>query len=153
MWAKFCGALSSVISWLQNFRNKVSTWFFAVVVVIVFPMFPLGVEARKNAFEIKDENLLLTAAVLSVSFFVTSEGNFYRASYVLLFLYSVCWNFGAEPVHSATLAPGSLDTYMGWAGTHSALIALLATVVLHSIERFNWHVVLNRRFPDWMEKS
>ncbi|WFU49146.1 hypothetical protein [Sinorhizobium terangae] len=132
---------------------KVSTWLFSIATIVVFPLLPLGIEAKKNAYHIKEENMLLTTAVLSVAFFVTSEGNFCRAAYVLLFLYSICWEFGIDAAAGEPMKTTIENTYTGWMTANSAFVALTATLMIHSIERFNWHVVLNRRFPDWLEKG
>jgi hypothetical protein len=152
-------------------RSRFSNWVFSVVAMIVIPLFPLFVEAMKNNGVVKGESYLLTSAVLAAAFGFTSEGNLFRAAYVLLFLASLGYDFRPEPAPpsggggvgspatagaASHMAAGQWpsETFglaMGWISGHPALDLLITVGALHAIERFIWHMVQDRRFPDWLK--
>jgi hypothetical protein len=145
-----------------NLRSRFGNWAFSLVAMIVIPLFPLFVEAMKNHGKIRDENYLLTGAVLAATFGFTSEGNLFRAAYVLLFLASLGYDFhpesmpaqrSATPWTSAiiTTAPGIFGNSLDWISGHPAIDLLIMVGGLHVIERFIWHLVQDRRFPDWLK--
>ncbi len=152
--------------------GRVGVWTLSIAAVVIIPMLPLLVEARKNAGVVKEENYLLTAAVLAAGFGFTSEGNFFRAAYILVFLACIVFDqpdaaAGATLTGPATVTaiqPSPLVAFasahsawagdaIGWILDHAALDMVLAVAVLQAIERFVWHVVLDRRFPDWLKGS
>ncbi|MBV9393943.1 MAG: hypothetical protein JOZ84_05980 [Methylobacteriaceae bacterium] len=97
----------------------------------------------------------MTAAVLAVGFGFTAEGNFTRAAYLLLFFFCIGYDFQPEgpkgdTAHAGGAIPIAQATLTGWFFDHLALCALIAVAVIHMVERFNWHVVLDRKFPDWL---
>ncbi len=132
--------------------ERFGTWFFAVVAVIIMPLLPLLVEAAKNNLEMKPENLFLTTAVLAVGFGFSSESNLFRASYALLFFFSIGLDFhsdnaGAAPAGSIVMAVSNQNN---WLFGHPGYF-LIAVCVLHAIERLHWHVGEKRKFPDWLK--
>ncbi len=134
--------------------SRLGMWIFSLVAIVLLPLFPLFIEGVKNDWEIKTENYLLTAAVLAAGFGFSTEGNLYRAAYMFLFLLSVGYDFRPAPhdVANLPLDSGLLDSAKGWLMSHIALDALLLVVVLQTIERFTWHVVIDRLFPDWRKE-
>ncbi len=136
------------------------TWFFAVSAVIVMPLLPLLVEAARNDLDIRGENILLTIAVLAVGFGFSSESNLFRASYLLLFFFSIGLDFHPDDAvlragphaFSATSAAADENSIVSlrnsWMFSHPSSF-LIAVCVLHAIERLYWHVGQKRQFPDW----
>jgi hypothetical protein len=142
-----------------SLKDRLSTWLLCIVALVMAPLFPLFVEGTKNSWVVAPENVLLTAAVLAVGYGFSSEGTFFRAAYAMTFLLAVGLDF--QPTASqialptATSGPSSLWASIaaasGWVKGHVALEVLFGVTVLQSIERFNWHVGLDRRFPDWLK--
>lgn len=78
----------------------------------------------------KDETALLTAAVLSAGFLFSVEHVIYACVYIVLFFGSLLLDVTGR----------TSTVWSGW-----FLIIVAST---HSIERFWWHVVLDRPFPE-----
>jgi hypothetical protein len=142
-----------------TFKNRLGHWFFSVVALVIIPMFPLFVEAVRHEWKIVPENYLMTAAVLAAGYGFASEGNWFRAAYTLVFLYSVGYDFRptAEATAEASAKTDEIGTTLGailthiwtWIAAHPQLDPVLFVAGLQSIERFSWHVVFGRLFPDW----
>ncbi|HEY1934306.1 MAG TPA: hypothetical protein VGG99_20040 [Acetobacteraceae bacterium] len=103
--------------------------------MIVIPLFPLFVEAMKNRGSIRGESVLLTGAVLAATFGFTSEGNLFRAAYMLLFLASVGYDFHPD-INRALPAPAGV---LGWIFDHPAIDLLTLVGLVDAMERFIWH--------------
>lgn len=115
--------------------GRMGTYCFSVVGTIICPMIPVLIEWFKTS-HLRHESVLITAAVLSAALLVTAEHNFSRAAYLLIFLVSLILHV---LVFSGPIESG-MDVYAG---------NLLASVaILHAVERFWWHVVQDRPFPD-----
>lgn len=135
--------------------ERLGTWFFAVVAIIIMPLLPLLVEAAKNDLEVKPENLLLTAAVLGIGFAFSSESNLFRASYGLIFFFSIGLNYhsGDQQINAVTAADpavGAAPHHDSWLFGHPGYF-VSAVCILHAVERMNWHVGKRKKFPDWLK--
>jgi hypothetical protein len=108
--------------------------------MILCPCIPILIEWLR-AGSVKRENFLITTAVLTVALLVAAEHNFYRAFYAGLFIVSLILDI---LVYSGPVASG-MDRYAGG--------LLLAVGIVHAAERFWWHVVLDRPFPDSLRAS
>ncbi len=151
------------------FKGAFGVWILSIVCVIFLPCFPLLVEGYKTNWDIRRESVLLTAAVLAAGYLVSSRTNTPRAMYIVVFLVSVAYDFRPAPLTSpsgvgqlistvselsvANMANIGLDwswTIVGWCGNHFQYVLLIIAIVVHAMERFSWHVVLDSKFPDWV---
>jgi len=134
--------------------ERFGTWFFAVVAVIVMPLLPLLVEAAKNNLEMKPENLFLTTAVLAVGFGFSSESNLFRASYALLFFFSVGLDFHSDSqkagVGNVPATANAVSDQNNWLFGHPGYFVIVVCL-LHAIERMYWHIGEKKKFPDWLK--
>jgi hypothetical protein len=120
---------------LRRTFDGLSTWFFAVVAMLLVPCIPVLIDFLKNGVVSKDI-YLVTSAVLAAGYFFAAEHNLLRGIYFLLFLITII-------LDTLTLngdVAATVDKYAG--------LLLLAVAIAHSSERFWWHVVLERPFPD-----
>jgi ABC-type dipeptide/oligopeptide/nickel transport system permease component len=99
--------------------------------------------------EVRTESYLLTAAVLAIGYLFTSESYAFWASYILIFLGSVAYNYNPSAALSSPAWPEFLSGVEEWIAHHLALSAVILVATLHAIERFNSHVVGDYLFPDW----
>ena len=135
--------------------DRFTTWLLAVAAIIVLPCFPLFVEAMKNGGEIRSEDYLLTAAVLAAGYGLASEGNLFRTGYLLIFLFGIGYDFKPEASavgHLAAAGPAGADWLQRlwrWPWSHPPPASLISVAVLHAIERLQWHIGWDRKFPDW----
>jgi hypothetical protein len=127
-------------------------WLFAIVFIIIAPLFPLFVERMKSG-EVRPESYLLTTAVLAVGYAFSSQAPFFWAVYGLFFFGSLGYDFnpGAVPpgVPWPRVVPDSVVGVGDWITHHPTLGMLMAVSIIQAIERFIWHVILGRQFPDW----
>lgn len=145
--------------------------------MIFLPLFPLYVEAMKADWSVRPESVLLTAAVLSAGYLVSSQTYLSRAWYVIVFFLSIGYDFRPQhPISSiefdrqlassglnqislsaeniATMTNFGIDwglEFGGWCGNHFPYVLLMSAIFVHGIERFSWHVVLDRKFPEWLK--
>jgi hypothetical protein len=123
-----------------SLAGKFSTWLFSLGCMIAVPCLPLGIEAAKHTGTIKPESYFLTAAVLAATFGLSSESNFFRFGYIMAFLGTISLDFQPEQGEA-------------WLSVDWAAKFMFAVAILHAIERFTWHIVLDRRFPDWLRSA
>ncbi len=131
-----------------RFRNRLGVWFFATVFIVVFPLIPIFVELAQSG-EVKPETYLLTAAVLAVGYGFTSQEPFFWAFYGLIFLGSLAYDYNPAAIPPSPAWPEQLAGIEAWITHHLALIFVLLVAILHALERFIWHVVWDKLFPDW----
>jgi hypothetical protein len=137
------------LSWIGNFRigqaisrsgrlkKGIPTWLISVAATVILPLFPAYVDAIKHAdWNAQPETYYTTAAVMAVLFGFGSDLNLFRFCYILIFLGIIGLEF----------QPQRDPMYEKW-----AVIFMIAVAMLHAIERFRWHVVLDREFPDWLK--
>jgi hypothetical protein len=123
---------------LKSLAEAFWTWLLSLVFMIGLPSLPLGIEAAQNMGHVEPYSYYLTAAVLAASYGISSDHNSFRCGYVSVFLGTLVLLF--QPKAGPTwFAPGWASNFM------------IVTATIHASERFKWHVVLNRRFPDWLE--
>jgi len=160
-----------------SLNEKLSVWVLSVVAVVLLPLFPIYVEWVKDLRgSVKTESLLLTTAVLAAGYGFSSENNWFRSAYLLVFFFSVGYDFRAAPhptspntsyetvhfVHKSSYFPDNskevlsdvadfFTSIKGWCGGHIPTFLLIVVALLHMMERFLWHVVFDRRFPDWIK--
>ncbi|MBB3394187.1 MULTISPECIES: hypothetical protein [unclassified Rhizobium] len=148
-------SLSKILEFLLSVRRRLMVWLMSLMAIIVVPLLPLFVEFEKHAGLIKDESYYMTAAVLAAGFGFTSEGYGFRAGYIALFLWCIVADYRPEQAEQAVGAINTVQAIstQSWIFGHAALVAIILTVLLHAIERFAWHVVYDRRFPDYLEKG
>lgn len=112
------------------------TWCLAIVLCVIFPCLPVAIDVIRTK-HVTASGILVTAAVLSSTYGCSAEHNFYRALYTLTFIVSIIF-----------CAFGGDDFPISFAGS------LLGSVcVLHATERFWWHVVWDRPFPDFLWRT
>jgi hypothetical protein len=142
--------------------------------MILLPLFPLYVEAMKADWSVRPESVLLTAAVLSAGYLISSQTYLPRAWYAIVFLLSIGYDFHPQnPISSIEfdrqLASSGLNqinfsaenvatmtidwdlAFGGWCGNHFPYVLLMSAIFVHGMERFSWHVVLDRKFPEWLK--
>lgn len=112
----------------------IGTWILAIIATLVLPCLPLGIEWLKDG-HIKPGTILVTAAVLAATFAFTAEHVIFFSTYLILFLINILFDMSAGPNQ-----PVRLDQ---WSGT-----LLYGVAILHGMERFWWHVVFDRSFPE-----
>lgn len=132
-------------------HKRLGVWFFAAVFVVAVPLFPVLVEAVKHQGVVRPETYLLTAAVLSVGFGFSSQAPSCWAAYALIFFGSLIYDYNPRATPPLMSWPEFLAGFESWVTSHLALSLLLLAAMLHTIERFMWHVVWNRPFPDWRQ--
>jgi hypothetical protein len=59
------------------------------------------------------------------------------------------FNPAAQP--PAIAWPEFLAGFEAWLSTHLALFMMLIVSGMHMFERFLWHVIWDRQFPDWWQ--
>jgi hypothetical protein len=138
---------------IQSLWDRLMVWLMSLMAIVVVPLLPLFVEFEKHSGVVKDESLYMTAAVLAAGYGFTSEGNGFRAGYTGLFLWSVAANYKPEQAERVAAAAQATATAIetNWPFDHAAIVAILITICLHASERFAWHVLGDRRFPDYLE--
>lgn len=161
------------------FKDGFGVWVYSLVCMIFLPCFPLLVEGFKTDLgNVKRESILLTAAVLAAGYLVSARTYLPRSMYIVVFLVCIAYDFRPElPKPSSGLgqeAVGFAKFHMisigseisvanvvnsgldwgsaigGWCGNHFPWVLLIIVIFVHAVERFSWHVVLRRRFPDWV---
>jgi hypothetical protein len=129
-------------------RNRCGVLCFATVFIIIAPLFPVFVEALKSG-DVRPETYPLTAAVLAVGYGFASQDPLFWAAYALLFFASLGYDFKPEAVLPTLAGDGIVARVIGWIMGHLSLSLMLAVTMLQFIERFIWHMVSDRQFPDW----
>jgi hypothetical protein len=114
--------------------NGIGMWLLSVIATLVLPCLPLFIEWLKDG-RIKPETIFVTAAILAATFAFTAEHVILFSAYLLFFLVNLLLDVTTGPSR-----PVALDH---WAG-----ILLAGVAILHAGERFWWHVVLDRSFPE-----
>lgn len=115
--------------------NALSLFFLSLTLVLAVPLLPIMIEWVKDG-SVTSLTYLITAAVLAAALAIQAEHNFCRAMYFLTFLVTIV-------LYSLTVGADHAPPVDRFAG-----ILLLSVIVLHSSERFYWHVVLHRSiFP------
>jgi len=81
------------------YKGAFRVWVFSLVCVIAIPLFLLYVETMKHSGwdEVKADSVLLTAAVLAAGYGFSSETYLPRATYLMVFLFSIGYDFRSEP--------------------------------------------------------
>jgi hypothetical protein len=137
-------ALQSMLR-ATTLHSRMGVWVWAVFAVFVVPLFPVFVEAVKKGM-VAPETFLLTAAVLAAGYGFSSEMPLFWAIYGIIFLASIGYDFKPDAA-----LPDFLKGFGVWIFHNPQLSILLLTGLLHAIERFRLHVVLDRPFPDWRQ--
>jgi hypothetical protein len=137
--------------------SRFGTFVLSLVFVEVAPLFPILVESMKNGGLVGSESFLLTAAVMAVGFGISSETDLFRGAYTVLFLTSVGIDFkkSAEIMLIASGGPmgqglsGVISFALQLMGNHLSLLLLMLTLMAQFVERFIWHMIEDKKFPDW----
>ena len=118
----------------KSAANNLGVWALSLIATLILPCLPLAVEYLHTS-KVQPENITLTAAVMAAGFIFTAEHPLTLCAHVLLFLAGLLLggNTGAS-------SPVSIER---WSGT-----LLVAVGLVHAIERFIWHGVLARPFPE-----
>lgn len=141
---------STRLTWRQRLRKSgtvigtasdgIGTWFLSIVLCILVPCLPVGIEMLR-AGHVPAASYFVTAAVLSATYGCSAEHNFYRGLYTLSFIGSLLLDaFGVQ----AGVQNPPVSEYAG--------LVLAGVVILHSAERFWWHVIWDRPFPDFLRR-
>ena len=113
--------------------NPFGVWLMSVLGTLGLPCLPLLVERLRDS-QIKNDSYFLTAAVLAASFIFTADHYVFRAIYILLFLINLLLD----------IVPGDTTKDLAhWSGS-----LLVGVALLHATERFWWHIIWDRPFPD-----
>jgi hypothetical protein len=131
-------AESKAASWRKRLEDAFWTWLLSLIFMIGVPSLPLGIEAAQNMGTVEPYSYYLTAAVLAASYGISSDHNSFRCGYGAAFLGTIVLLF--QPKIGPT-----------WVGSGWAAKFMLAVATTHAMERFRWHIVLNRKFPDWLQ--
>jgi hypothetical protein len=129
-------------------HDRLGVWVFAVVCMVILPLFPIFVEIMKTG-DVKPDSYLLTTVVLAVGYGFTSLHMGVRGVYLLLFFFSLILSYNPSVVLSPPSWPTFIADFGTWVTYHPALTLVILVTAVHSVERFVWHVVLNQLFPDW----
>ena len=131
---------------VQNFveicsepTRQIGIWILSIIATLILPCLPLGIELFR-AGKVTSDTIYVTAAILSASFAFTAEHVLFFCMYLLLFVVTLLLDLETGPQHSFSLE--------AWAGTLLFVVSLL-----HATERFWWHVVLDRPFPERLSWS
>lgn len=131
--------------------DGLGTWFLSLVLTVLVPCLPVIIDMfRASGLNgVSPGSYLVTAAVLAATYGCSAEHNFFRGLYTLMFLVSLLAD-AFTPPHAGVAADVqvSLPVLAQYAWTILATIALL-----HAAERFWWHVVWDRPFPDFLRRS
>lgn len=131
----FCRRASVAIYEIgKSALNNLGVWALSLIATLVLPCLPLAVEYLHKS-KMEPENITLTAAVMASGFIFTAEHPLTLCAHVLLFLAGLLLGGSA-----GSASPISVEH---WSGT-----LLIAVGLVHAIERFIWHVMLARPFPD-----
>jgi hypothetical protein len=127
------------------------TWLLAIVFAVLFPCLTVIIDVVQKAGQLTSDVFFVTTAVVAVGYGCSAEHNFYRALYSLTFVLSLVID-GFWP--KAAPMPGVLPTPSAFT-TAACVVLLVATITLHSVERFWWHVIWDRPFPDslWRQET
>jgi len=120
---------------LRHAVDGLSTWLLSVIATLGIPSVPIGIEYY-HLGAVPRETCYVTSIILSPTFLFTAEHNFFRCCYIILLSFSIVFDIITP---AQTMVPG-IGTSAG------AFVAAVA--VLHALERFWWHVVEARPFPD-----
>jgi hypothetical protein len=113
--------------------DRVGTWLLSLLATLLLPCLPLVVEMLKNG-HVDKGNVVITASVLAATFIFTAGHRIAMVFYVLLFVIALLLDTISGP-----LAEQMVRDYSG--------TLLVAVALLHTSERFHWHIVLDRPFP------
>jgi hypothetical protein len=105
----------------------------SVLACLALPCLPLVVELLKNG-HIDKGNVVITSSVLAATFIFTAGHKLAQVIYSLLFVVALLFD-----AVTGELAERMVRDYSG--------TLLAAVALLHTSERFRWHVVLDRPFP------
>lgn len=130
--------VQQVFHLLKRYLDGLSTYALSLLATLLLPALPLPIEWLKTD-HVEPESYLITVAVLAAGFGFSAEHNSYRAGYGLLFLTGLILDIVGKSGKVASQADGY------------AWVLLLAVAALHGSERFWWHVVLDRPFPDGLK--
>lgn len=114
--------------------DRIGIWLLSVIATLALPCLPLCIEWLRTG-DMKSDTMTLTAAVLAATFIFSAEHVLNLCVYILLFVVNLLFNTVVGPT-----SPAGIDA---WTGT-----LLMSVTFFHAIERFWWHVVLDRPFPD-----
>jgi len=105
----------------------------SVLACLALPCLPLVVELLKNG-KIDQGNIVITTSILAATFIFTAGHRIAQVIYAILFVMTLL----LDTVQGA-LAEQMVHNYSG--------TLLAAVALMHTSERFRWHVVLDRPFP------
>ena len=103
-----------------------------MLATVAAPCLPLFIEFLRNG-SVKSDSLYITATVISAAYAVSTEHVLFRTLYFAMFVVNLILVMVSGPYS---------DQLATWAGT-----LLISIAFLHMVERFWWHVVLDRPFP------
>lgn len=105
-------------------------WLMSLIVSLVVPCFPLGVEwAWTN--QIAPRSVLITTTILAASFVFSARNDYTRFVYIIVIMASLLLDIA------------SYSTVASHRGDALAVWLLIAVALIHGLERFYWHVVLD----------
>jgi len=127
--------------------------------IVVVPLFPIFVECVKNEGHVRSESFLLTAAVMAAGYGFASEDDLARAAYLVLFLASIGFDFKSSDIMlypttspAGAASPWQAGYFIHLIKSNFCVLLLVLTSAVQTVERLSWHVILDRRFPDWVKK-
>lgn len=126
---------------LSKAMDGIGTWLLSLLASLLIPAIPIWLELARSPHIARPETLFVTGVILSGSFAFSAQHNLFRFLYIIL---------GGINIFMDIVNNGSTPGV----GDHYALYLLLGAALLHASERFWWHVILERPFPDmWVKTS
>jgi hypothetical protein len=115
--------------------EPIGAWLYSLVGCVFAPCLPVIIDALQHG-RASANVVFVTASVMSVGYLISAEHNLFRAFYSLTFIGSLLFGSIAAQTEAVT-GFWNLPTF-----------AIFTAAMLHSAERFWWHVVWDRPFPD-----
>lgn len=113
---------------------KIGVCLISISATLLLPCLPLMIEWLRDG-HMKSDTISITATVLASALIFTTEHPLLFFAYLVLFI--------ANFLLSTVGGPSAAAWLEHYAGT-----LLIAVCFLHACERFFWHCVLDRPFPD-----
>ena len=119
--------------------DRLFKWLFSLLLVVGLPSVPIALEYVRTG-HVQQDTYFVISIILSGTYLCGAEVYFYKFVYILLLIIN-----GLLDVVPQSSSTGEL--------THHGGALLIAVALLHGTERFGWHVVQDRPFPDSLRNN